>query len=116
MKLSKSGATLANDSINGMTAVTYGGVLDVFTSGDPLAAGDSFQLFNAAIYGGSFTATNLPSLGTNLFWDTSTLTNGTLTVASGNPSGPPLQPASSSFSSFNRFPNGTCQMTFIGTH
>ena len=57
----------------------------------------------------------MPALGTNLYWDTSGLVNGTLTVASGNPSGPPHTPPSSSFSSFNHFSDGTCQMTFSGT-
>jgi hypothetical protein len=50
-----------------------------------------------------------------LYWDTSRLTNGTIAVASGNGSGPPLQPAASSFSSFDRLPNGTYQLTFDGT-
>jgi fibronectin-binding autotransporter adhesin len=115
MKISKTGTTLANDSIQGMSAVTFGGVLNVFASGAALAAGDNFPLFNATAYAGVFAATNLPSLGTNLYWDTSRLTNGTLAVVSGNPSGPPHDPPSSSFSSFTHFPNGACQMTFSGT-
>jgi fibronectin-binding autotransporter adhesin len=110
-KISKTGTTLLNDSIQGMSTVTFGGVLNVSASGAPLAAGDSFRLFNATTYAGAFTATNLPSLATNLVWDTSGLTNGTLTVVNGSPSAAP----SSSFSSFTQLPDGTCRMTFSGT-
>jgi len=45
------------------------------------ANGDSFQLFNAGSYSGSFTAFVLPQLTGNLAWNTSALkTSGTLSV------------------------------------
>ncbi len=83
MKLSKSGTTLANDALTGITTLTCGGTLSVTNLGPTaLAAGDSFKLFNATTYAGAFTNFNLPSLGsTNLAWDTSKVAvNGTLAV------------------------------------
>ena len=115
MKISKSGTTLSNDSIQGLAVVTYGGNLNVLASGTPLAAGDSFRLFSATAYAGAFAVTNLPTLGTNLHWDLSGLTNGTLAVAIGNPSGRPDGPPAASFNTFTHLPDGTSQMTFSGT-
>src|SRR5581483_11387266 len=62
-------------------ALTYGGTLVVSNiSATPLAAGDSFRLFNAPSYSGSFSAINPPMPGSGLAWDSSGLTNGTLRV------------------------------------
>jgi hypothetical protein len=68
-------------------SVSYGGTLNVTTNaGDgALVAGDTFQLFNAAVsYGaGSFSAINLPALGAGLAWNTSNLAvNGSIAVVS----------------------------------
>ena len=115
MKVSKAGPVLAGDLIQGMTALTYGGVLSVFATGDPLAAGDSFKLFDAAAYAGAFTATNLPTLNVDLYWDTSGLTNGTITVGNYVPSQPTNGTAVASFNSFARLHDGSFQMTFSGT-
>ena len=63
-------------------SIAYGGTLSVSVLSGTLAAGDSFPLFSAGSYSGSF-ATILPATpGANLLWDTTGLTNGTLKVVS----------------------------------
>src|SRR5262249_20763654 len=63
MEVSKSGSILTNDQIVGLTTVVYGGSLVVTNVGiSSLAAGDTFTLFGAANYSGSFTNVTLPSL------------------------------------------------------
>ena len=92
--------------VQGVTVLSYGGVLKVTATGDSLAAGDSFKLFNAATYASNFSSTNLPALTGGFFWDTSGLTNsGTLRVAS---SGPVI-------SSFKVLNNKNFQLTFSGS-
>lgn len=78
-RLNKSGTVLTNDSVVGLTNVFYGGTLTVSASGDALAGGDSFTLFSSSARSGSFTATNLPSLGSGKVWQWNP-TNGTLSV------------------------------------
>ena len=68
-------------------AITYGGILTVINSGPAPANGNSFQLFNASSYNGSFTATNLPALSSGLVWVDTLLTDGTISVATGSGSG-----------------------------
>jgi autotransporter-associated beta strand protein len=88
MELSKNGATFTNDSVIGLTSVTYGGTLMLANVGPTaLAAGDSFKLFNATNYSGAFTNLVPATPGDGLAWDTSSLaTNGTLkVVATANP-------------------------------
>ena len=59
----------------------YGGTLVVTNLGaSPFAAGDSFKLFSAAGYAGSFTNIQPVIPGINLAWNTNTLTNGILSV------------------------------------
>ncbi len=83
MQLHKAGAALTADKAQGITNLTYGGTLAVTATGDPLAFGDSFTLFSATTYAGSFATLNLPTLPTGLSWDTSTLaTNGSISVKS----------------------------------
>ena len=72
-------AAAANDSVAGITTLTYGGTLTVTSLGGTLAAGDSFKLFSAATCAGDFTATNLPALGSGLAWAWTPAT-GTLAV------------------------------------
>lgn len=72
-----------NDSVVAASAVIYGGTLTVTNLGGSLTAGQRFKLFNAGSLGGSFSALHLPSLGTNLVWNTAALTNGELVVARG---------------------------------
>jgi autotransporter-associated beta strand protein len=62
-------------------AITYGGTLTVTNVGGPLAAGDTFKLFTAASYPGSFATSNLPALTGNLIWVNTLSSDGTLAVA-----------------------------------
>ena len=80
--LNKSGSTLTGDLVQGLGTVTYGGTLTVTATGSALAAGDSFTLFAATGYAGSFSTITLPTLGSGLAWDTGNLAvNGTIAVA-----------------------------------
>ena len=81
MEISKAGVVLASDLVTGVNALTYGGTLTVTATGDPLAEGDTFNLFDAANFGGSFTSFSLPALPSCLVWDTSKLpVDGTIKV------------------------------------
>jgi autotransporter-associated beta strand protein len=76
-------STLGNDIVLLNTGtVTYGGALTVTNLAGTLASGNSFRLFNAAGYAGSFSATNLPALTAGLAWNWNPA-NGTLSVVSG---------------------------------
>jgi fibronectin-binding autotransporter adhesin len=78
-----------NDVLNA-TSITYGGRLIVNAVSLPFGAGDSFKLFNADSYAGSFAAIEPATPGAGLMWDTSNLAvNGTLRVASTTPLAPP---------------------------
>jgi autotransporter-associated beta strand protein len=85
LKISKAGATLSNDSINGAATVTYGGTLKLDVTASPaLTTSDSFKLFAATSYEGAFASISpsVPVFG--LAWDTSTLaTDGTLRIKQG---------------------------------
>jgi fibronectin-binding autotransporter adhesin len=73
---------LVNDT---PTTITYGGTLDVPVVAGSLAPGDTFKLFSANNYIGSFAAIT-PA---NVTWNTSNLNvDGTLTVVSIAPTGP----------------------------
>jgi autotransporter-associated beta strand protein len=82
LNLRKSGATLTSDRLSlGVNTLALSGTLAVNAIGDALAAGDSFQLFDAAGYTGSFSEVTLPELGTGLTWDATGLSvDGTLRV------------------------------------
>lgn len=81
MEVSKAGSTITTDRLAGVTTLTYGGVLRLVLSGDPLAAGDTVKLYDAAAYAGDFAEIVPAAPGTGLFWDTSTLAvDGTLRV------------------------------------
>jgi autotransporter-associated beta strand protein len=73
---------LTNDVVNVMGAVTEGGTLNVTNIGvAALANGDSFKLFNAAGYSGSFAGYVLPPLTGSLRWNTGALnSSGVLSV------------------------------------
>ncbi len=83
MELSVTNAVTTNDLISVAGTLTLGGTLAVTNLGtNALAAGNSFNLFNAGTFTGNFSGKTLPALATNLVWDTSRLTNnGVLTVA-----------------------------------
>jgi len=70
IRINKGGAS---DEVAGMSTITNGGNLTVTSVGATLAAGDSFTLFSASNYAGSFATVNLPSLAPGLVWDTSLL-------------------------------------------
>ena len=81
MDINKTGTTLTSDLVGGVTTLALGGTLTVNASGDALAGGESFTLFSASHYTGTFTATHLPVLAAGLHWDLSQLTqNGTIRV------------------------------------
>ncbi len=83
IKLGKAGSVLTNDLIRGLSTLTLGGTLEIITNSgmSALAAGDSFQLFQATTITGAFAATNLPDISAqSLVWDTSGLNTGRLAV------------------------------------
>ena len=94
--------TPANADLISAAAVTFGGTLTVTNLGDPLQAGDTFNLFDGAL-DGHFTTTNLPSLAsTNLYWDTSLLASqGIIKVGSNTASRPRIQPVTTTGSNLN---------------
>jgi hypothetical protein len=70
-----------NDQIEAGENLTYGGTLNLANvSGTPLAAGDSFQIFNAAAYLGSFVHITPTTPGSGLAWDTTHLNSGQINV------------------------------------
>ncbi len=73
---------LTNSSVTLTGTLVEGGMLIVSKIGaNPLASGDSFQLFNAANYSGAFDSLVLPPLTGNLVWNTNVLTaSGLLTI------------------------------------
>ena len=97
---------LTNDVVLVRGNLTYGGTLVVtHLSGTP-GPGDSFKLFDAATYAGSFSALVLPELNAGQAWDTSGLSkNGTLAVIS---LAPPV------ISSLAPLPDGSIRLVFSG--
>jgi autotransporter-associated beta strand protein len=86
LKVAKSGATLTNDSLTISSSVTYGGALKLpVTSASPaITTSDTFKIFNAGSYSGSFAEIVPVGPSAGLLWDTSTLaTDGTLRVITG---------------------------------
>ena len=74
-------ATSAADLVQGLSTVTYGGTLSVTNLAGTLASGNTFTLFSASSYAGTFTTFNLPALPAGLIWNTSKLTvNGSISV------------------------------------
>ena len=73
---------LTNGAAKISGTLTEGGTLNVTNIGAAvLVAGDTFKLFKAANYGGSFSPLNLPPLTGNLAWNTNELaTSGALSV------------------------------------
>jgi len=73
MELNKAAGT--NDSIIGLTSVSYGGTLIVSNLAGALKGGDTFKLFDSApgTYSGAFESFQLPPLDPRLFWDTNSL-------------------------------------------
>ncbi|HZI30896.1 MAG TPA: hypothetical protein VFF11_01075, partial [Candidatus Binatia bacterium] len=81
LEISKTGMTLTNDQLKVMAPLTYGGTLTVSNAGpNALAAGDSFQMFSASNYDGSFTSLYLPPLNSGLTWTNQLLVDGSIAV------------------------------------
>ena len=81
---------LGNDLADAAGTLAYNGALAVTNLAGTLTNGDSFKIFNATAYGGSFNSFNLPALATNLSWITSNLTvNGTLSISGTVVTNPP---------------------------
>lgn len=79
LKVNKSAQT--NDLVTDVTSLTYGGTLVLRNLNGTLAAGDTFQLFNAAAYSGSFSSVVSETPGQTVTWDTSKLgVNGSVKV------------------------------------
>jgi fibronectin-binding autotransporter adhesin len=78
-----------NDLISAAAGITYGGTLDLVNiSSSPLTAGNTFQIFNAATYSGSFTSITPATPGAGLVWDTSHLNSGKIGVITPGSTGP----------------------------
>ena len=73
MEINKTGGVRASDRVQGVSTLAYGGTLTVSWSGDALVSGDSFTLFTASSYAGSFASVSLPALDAGLTWDASRL-------------------------------------------
>ena len=73
----------SNDGLSAGGTLTYGGTLTLTNISAPLAAGNSFTLFGAAGYSGSFATITPATPGAGLAWNTNNLTvNGSISVVS----------------------------------
>jgi len=76
-----------SDQLRGDTSIAYGGTLVISNLGPMLVAGDSFKLFTATNYSGSFSSIVPAQPGLGLRWDTNQLntpgiiSGGTLNIA-----------------------------------
>jgi hypothetical protein len=82
----KLNGTGTSDALQAGGTINYGGTLNlVDISGGGLAVGNSFQVFNAAHYSGSFTTITPATPGPNLAWDLSHLSSGQVGVVTAQP-------------------------------
>ena len=75
-----------SDVVQASGTIHFGGKLNLANvSGTPLASGNTFQVFNAGAYSGSFTGGIIPTTpGSGLAWDTTQLlSSGTIKVVTG---------------------------------
>ncbi|HMP81885.1 MAG TPA: hypothetical protein PKA41_04175 [Verrucomicrobiota bacterium] len=63
------------------TNFVYGGVLTAISTGGAPSPGESFELFDAPAYSGTFTAVNLPFLGSGHYWVNTLKANGSVSVS-----------------------------------
>jgi autotransporter-associated beta strand protein len=85
VQINKTGAT--RDQIVGVNTLTYGGTLVVSNLSGTLTTNDTFHLFSATGYTGTFGAVSPASPGTGLAWNTTTLAvDGTLRIATASAS------------------------------
>ncbi|HTV40153.1 MAG TPA: hypothetical protein VMF08_06245 [Candidatus Sulfotelmatobacter sp.] len=73
-------------AVSGMTSITFGGSLTVTNLNGTLAGGQTYHLFSAGSYSGTFDGgITLPTLPAGLLWNTSNLyVNGTISVEGQN--------------------------------
>ncbi len=64
---------LGNDLLTVAGTFTAGGDLQISLVGSDPLPGDTFQIFDAAVFAGSFSNIQLPSLAGDLAWSTSSL-------------------------------------------
>ena len=77
------------DLLSTSGTLNYGGTLIVTNLSGTLALNDSFKIFNASSYNGTFSAVQLPPLSGGLLWNTNSLyTSGTISVVDEGFSGP----------------------------
>ena len=84
IKLDGSGT---NDVVQAGANITYGGTLNLANiSGAPLAVGNTFQIFSAANYSGSFSSITPATPGAGLAWNTTQLSSGVISIVAGSSS------------------------------
>jgi autotransporter-associated beta strand protein len=103
LALSKSAQT--NDSIVGLTSVSFGGTLNVVNLGGTLNAGDTFTLFQSSSYSGAFASVTLPPLAAGLAWNTNSINAGIISVISTVPP---------SISSIAQLPDANIEIDGVG--
>ncbi len=90
MELNKTGGT--QDQITTTASINYGGTLNVTNLAGSLGANDSFKLFNAGSYNGSFASIVPATPGAGLAWDTSSLnSSGTLKITTSTGTRPTIR-------------------------
>ena len=82
VKINRNGGSPISDRLMLTSGtLTYGGALTVLNSGAALSGGESFAIFSAPAYAGSFASSHLPTLSAGLNWYTGNLTvNGAIIV------------------------------------
>lgn len=89
--------TSTSSAVSGASSITYGGTLVLQNTSGTLQAGDTFTLFGAGAYTGSFSSVVSHTPGQTVTWDLSQLNvNGSVKVASAAASPVTLAPAMSS--------------------
>ena len=80
IEVQKSSGT--KDLVNVSGTLTYGGLLSIINLGSTFTNGDSFKIFNATTYAGSFSSIHVPVLPVGQDWIVSNLTvNGTISIS-----------------------------------
>jgi hypothetical protein len=74
-----------NDQLVVAGTLNRGGSLNVQNIGGAFAAGQTFQLFSAHGYTGSFSTIIIPALNAGLAWNTNSLANGVISVMAVSP-------------------------------
>ena len=89
-----------NDVVEAAGTITYGGTLNLANiSGSSLAGGNTFHIFNASSYSGSFANITPATPGPGLTWNTSQLSSGIISVVSSS-GGPVISSTSASGGNF----------------